>query len=584
MLNSCKVSLANRAVLVFSLVCLWNCPTLVNVHAADVVSYLPKHTLGYAVVKNIGEADQKISKLASLFNPNLPSPLVLAKSITGLSQGIDLAGDAAFAYRGNPAVPADPIPLVLLPIIDYETFASGIGADTTGEICRVRLAEVDLLFARQGEFALVMNVEHRNMMRHVLAMQPEANLGSFTDWVANNDISIIVSRYGLAHIARFGLSLETTAEEETFVEDDFDEIVINENLTQHDSWPLVEFARRNFRRVGIGLSLDDASNARLRWKGELLSPLQNIEESDISPQQRLVGYRARAYAMAGGGELPARAGEMLAEFMTSLSVHDAQQQGRAEFTREDWADERKSWDLALADIREVSLLMVPPAEGEPLLSTFFARLTVEDSAEYLASLKQSYELANDLTERSTSEIKMLYDLDPAAIGDVEGLSIKSDLDKATGDQNVEIWQAMLTACLGSEHTLAIHCSPVDKEHVFIGLQSKDKLLEFIEGFTEGKTGLATEATVQKTLDLIAPEVPYVQLVNPQGLVDVTSSWMKTLLVLGMTPQLPLYPSAPPIALTLESDQLGWQGEVVFPEESVKGLAGFVAELKKIFGQ
>lgn len=568
----------------FALACLIVTTSTTAIQAADTVSYLPRNTLGYVVVRNIAESDQKLAKFTSLFNPGVPSPLALAKAITGLEQGVDFAGNALFAYLANSNSVTVPTPLVLLPVTDYEVFAAAVGGDATGEICRIRIAEIELLVARLGKYALVMNVEHRDLMRQVLATRPEAAADSFTGWIAENDISVVLTRFGLAYIAKYGWFVGAPASEEIFAEDDFGEIVIAEGIMRRESWPLVDFARRNFQGMGLGLAIDDASNTRLRWKGELLEPIANSQQPAESPQQRLMGFAAKPYALAGGGDLPTRASEMLAEFMTSLSLQDAQQQGRTEFTRQDWAEERRSWDLAFGGVQEVSFLLVPPTEGEPLLSTFFARLTVEDSAKYLASLTQSYEMANELTTRSKSEIKMLYDVIPKTIGDVEGLAITTDLDKATGDQNVEAWQVLLTACLGTEHQLAIYLSPVDEKYVFVGLQSTDKLLEFIKGFREAETGLANETAVQRTLALVDAEVPFLQLVNPQGLVEITRSWMKTFLVLGMVPQLPLYPSTPPIAISLASDQLSWQGEAVFPEETVQGLAAFVANLEKMFGQ
>ncbi|WP_146450494.1 hypothetical protein [Bythopirellula polymerisocia] len=553
-------------------------------HAADIVSLLPPNTLGYAVVRNIASSDQKVARLTTLFNPGVPTPLGLAKAITGIPEGIDLEGDAVFAYLANSNSPANPTPLVLLPVSNYQAFAASIQGDATGEICRVTIADVDLLVAKLGDFSLVMNVEHRDLMRQVLATNNEASANSFSDWMAGNDVSLVLTRLGMAHIARHGWFQESIESEDGFAEDEFGEIAVSNGLTQQEALPLADFARRNFRAVGLGLVIDKADNSRLRWKAEFLKPSDSLEQRPGSIQEQLSGLVARPFAVAGGGALPPRASDIIADYMTILSLQEAEQQGKTDFTREDWAAERRSWDLTLEGVREVTLLMVPPTTGEPLLATFFARITVDDSAKYLASLKESFELANELTSRSKSPIKMLYEFTPQKIGDFEGVAITTDLDKATGDQNVDVWQAMLTASLGKEHKFNIFCSPVDKEHVFVGLQSSDKLLDFIEGFSKGETGLANEVSVQKTISLLDTESPHALLVDPQGIVEIARAWMKSFLVFGMVPELPLYPTVPPIAVTLSGDQLGWQGEVTLPLETLQSMATFVADLKKVFGQ
>ncbi len=565
----------------------FSCLLLINfshsLHAADVVSHLPDTTLGYAVVRDIAATDQKVARLISLFHPDLPSPLNLARSITGLSQGIDYQGDALFAYLANNSEPALPVPLALLPVADYEILASAIGGDASGEICRVSIAEVELLIAQLGNFALVMNVEHREVMQQILARQTEVAPNTFTEWIARNNVSFVLTRLGFAQIMKHGWFVGTT-DNSPLADDPFGALAVTDQGALQNSWPLMEFVRKYFREAGVGLAVDNANNVRIRWKGDFLNQRKAVEESGNGSQQRLKGFAAEPYAIAGAGDMPHDAGAFLAELMTNLSIQDAPHQGRSEFTPQDWAAERKSWDLTLADVQSVSVLVVPPTEGEPLLSTFFARLTVDDSQKYLAALAQSYEIANELTLRSKSEIKMIYNVHPTKIGDVEGVAITSDLDKATGDQNVDVWQALLTACLGAEHNLTIYCAPVDDQHVFIGLQSTEKLLKFIDGFQKGNSGLESDASVQKSLALLSTEGAYIQLVNPQGLVELGSSWMKTLLVLGMVPQLPLYPTAPPLALAVSSDQNGWQAEVGLPAESVQALAEFVSEVGKVFGQ
>ena len=265
-------------------------------------------------------------------------------------------------------------------------------------------------------------------------------------------------------------------------------------------------------------------------------------------------------------------------------MQDAHQQGRQHFTTADWAAERRSWDLLFANVEQIAVTVVPPRPGEPLLSTLFVRLTVENSQEYLKSLTQSFELANELTQKSQSEIKLIYEVTPTQIGKTEGLAIVSDFDEATGDQNLDIWQSLLTSSLGTDHELAIYCAPLNPNQVFIGLQSSERLGLFMDDFQAGEKGLAQNLGAQGTMKLLDQDAPFVLLLNPQGFVDIARSWMKAFMVLGIAPEIPLFPSAPPIGLSISSADRGWQGELIFPRETQMTLSQFAADVKEAFGQ
>ena len=61
--------------------------------------------------------------------------------------------------------------MFLLPVSDYAKFAESIKGDATGEICRVTIADEDVLVAKRDDYALLMNVEHRALMQQILAAQ-----------------------------------------------------------------------------------------------------------------------------------------------------------------------------------------------------------------------------------------------------------------------------------------------------------------------------------------------------------------------------------------------------------------------------
>ena len=552
--------------------------------AVEILSFLPGDTLGFALVRNVQSTNDKVMRFVSVFREGLPAPLEMAKAMTGLSAGLNLEGDLLFALLPTGDKAALPAPMFLLPVSDYTVFAAAMKADATGEICRITMANEDVLIAKRGPYALVMNLEHRDLMQQVLAQNEEipSTVSEHQDWLAANDISLLVTSAGIAYEAEANKLRQENPEATTGGEES---VVVKNMLDVGDELPFSEFFTEQIKTAGLGLTIDDAINARLRWQVHFQAPLSDAKLADVDERKKpLTGYAVKPYVLAGGGPLPLGTSTWLPELFTALSREFADQDGRGDFTEKDWSEVRESCELATAGLRSISYLVTPGREGEPLLSILSARLTVDDSANYVASLQKLFELANRLSERSNSDIKLLYKVAPATIAGVKGIEVSCDLDKATGDEDRHIWQAILTSVFGIDHVLSMYFCATDEHQVFFGMESSEKLAEFIENFRKGETGLVHDAQVQKTLKLANTDAARISLLNPEGLVELVKTAMKSMMVLGVFPEVPDYPAAPPLALTMNGSDTSWDGEVVLPVAAARAMAQFSKEVEKMFAQ
>ena len=231
--------------------------------AADITSYLPEDTLAYAVAKDLTNTDQKLLRIATLFKPDAFSLLELAKSMTKLSEGIDPHGAALLAYVDNSENPSSPIPLLLLPTSNYQDFSKTVGGDSSGEICRVRIAEVELLTARLADYALVMNVEHRQIMRQILERSPTTIAASLVSpsqksWMDRNDLSVVLTRLGLGFFAKHDWKIGDSVSQEPSAEDVFGEDSAAAALLPREPLPLMRFAVDHFQSICVGVAIDCA--------------------------------------------------------------------------------------------------------------------------------------------------------------------------------------------------------------------------------------------------------------------------------------------------------------------------------------
>lgn len=550
---------------------------------AEILAYLPQNTLSFALVREAKTANDKISQLLEIFTEAVPPPLFMAQAMTGLSEGLNLEGDVLFALLPTPDPGATPAPMFLLPVSDYAKFAESIKGDVTGEICRVTIAEEDVLVAKREGYALLMNVEHRELMQQLLNSEtavPTA-VAPYQQWIAGNDVSAMVTAPGIGYLKKVAQAqLESpaaAAEGDPFA----DPSLAGDMLRLGDSLPFAELFSRDVAMAGIGLAIDDSINARVRWTVEF------AKEETGSAAHKLAGkpfwgFADKPYALAGSGDLPEEFAALLPDFFTLVSRETAAQDGREDFTDKDWADVRKSYELWTKGLEAVSFLLTPGKDGDPILSILFARLTVDDSKTYLESIKQSFELSNQLAARGKSDIKLQFETAPVTVAGAQGWEVTCDFDKATGDGDQHIWQTLLTAVLGTDHKLSMYFVASDENQVFFAMEAQDKLATFIEAFRKQDTGLVSNAQVKQTVALLENDTPWTCLVNPQGFVELVRTAIKSVQILGFVPEFPLYPTAPPLGATLSADATTWQGEFVMPVEAARAMAQFTKEVEAAF--
>lgn len=550
--------------------------------AAEILAYLPQDTLSFALIRDVHKSNAKISKLLGTFNEAIPAPLDIAKTMTGLSEGLNLDGDVLFALLPVADPAGVPAPLFLLPVADYAKFSDSIKADATGEICRVTIAEEDVLVAKRDDYALLMNVEHRELMQQLLAAETVAPpwIAERRAWLAGNDVTAMVTAAGIAHLKK--AAEEQAKNQPSPAADPFGKPPIADTMLQiSNSLPLATFFSREVETSGVGLAIDDVTNSRLRWLVKFAK--QDSESATAQTATKpFVGFTDQPYAFVGSGDLPVELTTLLPEVFTNLSRQTAVQDGRAEFTEQDWADVKKSYELWTSGLKGVSLLLTTGKVGEPLLSIFSARLTVDDTKSYLESLKKSFELSNKLALRSTSDIKLQFEIAPLTVAGAEGIEVTCDLDKATGDGDQHIWQALLTSIVGVDHKLSMYFVATDKQQVFFAMESQDKLAAFIEAWRKQDTSLAQNALAKQTIELLEKDTPWPCLANPQGFVELVQTIIKSVQILGFVPDFPAYPTAPPLGLTLSTDASTWQGELVMPAEAARAMAQFTKEIDAAF--
>jgi hypothetical protein len=557
--------------------------------AEPILDHVPPDALGFALARNVSAANDKIEKFLKIFedlsDTPVPPPWPFVKAATGLGDGLNEQGDVLVALLSGPDGPAEPRPMLLVAVADYSKFAASISGDASGEICRVTIAGEEVLAARRGSYAMLMNVEHRPVMESILASEPTAPaaLAPITDWMSSTDVSLVLTPLGVDLLTKLGQDELSKARQQL---DERTDPALAEMMKQYRQGlqlyeMILGYLGAEVDVAAVGLSIDDATNVRLSKRFVLDKSGQAASWGDApapSPSP-LAGFPAEPFVLGGGGPTPAAWGEGMASFARKMTEQFAKESGFEKFDEDQWKKVEQSWKSVMKGIRSTSFVMLPGEKEDPLISNVFYVVKVDDANQYIKSSRESYELWNKLLEESSLDLGMMmkYEFEDVEVAGKKGLAMTSDVSKVVDDAGLPMFSGVMNSIFGEDGKFRIHLIAADKTTVVTALASHDRLAEAIDHAVAGETGLAESAEVQAAATLLEPGAPWQFFVSPQGVVQ----WGSRLVALvtaqfgGGAENIPAYPESPPVGFswTLAAGQ--FHAEMVWPVETLEQLAAYI---------
>ena len=561
----------------------------------QLLDHLPEDALAAAVVHNISGTNAKIERVLKIFQEiapaPIPAPLPLVKAATGLGAGLNEEGDVMLALLHNEQQPVAPRPLLLVAVSDYAAFAGSVNGDATGEICRVTIAEEEVLVAQRGSFAVLMNVEHRDRMETLLATPPRpvAALAPLAKWLAATDFAAVLTPVGVKTLTAYGRA--GVSGQRGQLDQQFDDPAMADTLRQmKQSLAIFDgvlgLLDAEVSAVGLGLSIDDATNLRLTKRVVLsqdgeLAKIKGVAASDQSP---LAGYAAGPFVAAVGGPVPAAWKESLGEFSRKMMEQFAEDYGFEDFKAEDWQKVQSSWQTAMQGLRSMSLIVLPGEKDEPIYSNVYGIAKVDDARAYLKSYRESTTLWNELMARSSGDINLQYEMSDVKVGGREAMLMVVDVAAAAGGPNAPEMEPIMEAMFGEEGKMRAYMVVADEHTVVSGLAPEDRIAAAVEQALSNEPGLAESPSVQSAVKLLDPQAPWRAVVSPQGCVEWFSRMWSLMIgqLGGGAPTIPEYPEAPPVAFSINFDGGQFLGEMVWPVETLEGLVTFIKKCQGEF--
>jgi len=551
-------------------------------HAEAILDHLPEDALGFAVARNLSATNAKLENVLKIFQELSPQPLsgplTLVKAATGLGAGLNKNGDALLAVLPADEKEAEPWPLLVVPVSDYEAFAGSVNGDATGEICRVTIAGEEVLAAKRGSYAAIMNVEHRERFEKLLASEPKplAAVAPLSDWLAKTDVAAVLMPAGVDIVAETGQaglarqSAPLTAE-------------LRQVFDMYSE--LLGFLGAEIDAVAAGLAIDDQSNIKLLGQA-ILTQEGELADLSVPPTNGEVftGYADEPFVAAGGGPVPPSYAEAMSKLTRKMVETFPTMYGFEDLTEKDWKELEDSWLAAMKGMRSMSMIILPGEDDDPLYSNMYALMKVDDAENYLESAKKSMKVWNDLIARGSSDIKLEYETTEVEVADKKGLLMTADVLAAARDDNVPMVQSMMKAMFGEDGKMKMYFIAADDKTIVMAISDEDGAAEAIEHAAAQEKGLAESSHVVTARKLLDPKASWQGLISPPGCVAWFKRMFETMLAQfgGPAPAIPEYPDSPPIGVSLKLADGRFTSEMAWPVDTLKALADFIKEVQDAF--
>jgi len=562
----------------------------VPIQASNVLRYMPEDALGFVLVRNLENVDTKISRFTQLFGLKFPSPLTFAKFATGLDEGLRQQGDLLVALLPASSSRTEPQPMVLLPVDDYAKFAASIHGDASGEICRVVIAGEGVLVAKFGEFALLMDVEHRETMELMLGLQqsPVASLKPLDSWIEENDIIFAILPSGVEKLLSLGR--DTVSQQQERLEDEFDDPDFAELLEQMEmnfeifEW-LLDSVETEIELVAAAVTLDENTNLHiskrvLLKKDGKLNSVAPLKTKQVSP---LLGYADQPFVVAGGGPFPAEWAETISTLSKTLVKRMQAVNGLEGLEAAQWQKLEDTYLSLMKGLKSASMIVLPGKEDEPLFSNVFGIVKTADAVGYLESYQKAMEFWNEIMESSTSDIAIHYKITSKTVATKKACEVVIDIASAARAPNLLAFDDMLKSMFGEDGKMRQLLVAANQHTIVYGMANEEQLIPLIKLAENNEAGLHDSAEVQTTLKLTPADAPWKLFVSPRGCVTWGKRFANMFLSNFTTqiPEIPDFDSCPPVGVSLNMVDARIEADMVCPVETLKALAAYIEKCKSL---
>ncbi len=566
--------------------------------AAQVWDELPDDALGAVVVHDLERTDAAVQRLLGALQVPLGRPLTLVKAATGINEGLDPDGDLLVAALPGRGGERRPTLAVWLPVSDYDRFVRSLHGTPREEVTAVTMAGEDLLVARHGEWAVVVDPDVRGRLDQLVGDRRRGGRpvpAAWGDWVGTNDVTIMLFRPGV----RRGLSevlgrraageLEpevTTDETDRPIEDDLfgtpaRDIAANPwqaaRAALHAGLGEVPEATRWLRQtvaIGVGLQLDDQGNAtvaaRLAWQAGTRTP---DEPGGDAAEPAPLPYDGGAFVVAGAGRVSgewvaAVSGPYTRLLASDLGVDVREQAAAVEKLR-------KSLTQAGEGVTSFAVFSRPGKRTDGVYTNSHLVLRVKSAQEFVERAAGVIARWNELAEHAPEAAQLRFQSEPVQIAGRDATQYYVDMADMVGAAGLPEVRQSMERLFGPGGRLRLELVAIDDRTVLVAAATVEQAAEVVELVAKGAPPQWDQEELQPTAGLLGGDPAWRVFLSPRSYVARRNREVQAIVGPAFGPQPMPFPSSPPLAVAGGETADGVWVELIVPADTVTAMGHYV---------
>jgi hypothetical protein len=549
--------------------------------AADVLQNVPHDALGFAVIKNLSATDMKVGKLLAKFNAQYPSPLVFLEAVTGIREGLESQGDFMLAML-PPNGGRDLVPqyCVWLPVTDYDRLLTLLEAAPGDPVSVIRIAGEDLLIARQGAWAVLMDPDQRPRMEQLLKDDKKlpAAVAAWKSWIEDNDVAVVMLHSGIEQVLDWSAhppkSNDPDADESDddlfgqLEEPDQDDAFVAAPVAEPLPNPLNDRLRREIHKwivrapkvkelvmhaeaIAAAGNLDEAGNAsvsvRLKPSNERRFDLTSNPDTTLPPTL----FEKGEFILHGAGHLPSSLMATFASAYCRRTLDDLKANDRIELDDELAAQFGESLVTAASDITAWSIAHQPGDLKTGVYNNSFLVLRVPSTRTFLEHAANAMDRWNTMHRESDNETKYVFDIEATTIGVREATQYLLDIGETGGIPALPEMRQLMEKFFGPGGKMRMWLVPVDEQIVLLGAGTPEQVAAALEALERREQIDWNGSAFVAANKLLAQTVDWRVFFSPRGYYDwkrrEAEAMNNGMPVIGAKPAKD-FPASPPIVL------------------------------------
>jgi hypothetical protein len=564
----------------------------------SVLDQVPRDALGFAIIRNLSDTDAQVSKSLTALGSRFPGPLALLKSIAGLDAGLDLDRDLLVVLL-PPQNNSEQFHLALwLPASDYDALVRSLDGDPQRRVAAVTLAGEDLLAVRDGDWAVVMDVDQRDRLEQFNDNKsaPPQQLNLWSEWIATNDVAVVVLPGGMraawAYAAKEGLFDPTKVTPPPVVVEDDLFGPAGRRSAAASSWQSIrhsiqtvfaeapELARLIDEAEGAacGLRFDDEGNTLAGVRLALSPEFAQHTESDTEPAAAGFApmlYRGGPFVVASDGLVSPRwAVPAVAPYARQAS-NDLVAHFGSKLADADLAQFRQQAERAVAEVSAYSLLTRPGADADGVFTNNFLALRVASSPKFLEMAAQLVESWNAMVKRTETAKALALDAQPVTISGHKGTEYSIDMSKAVDVPVLPDIKASMERLFGPGGKFRLQFIEIDPQTVILAAATEEQVAKVIAAIQPATTPEKISEELREPARLLDADTQWRVFFSPHGYSELLARQMDAILgaVIG-GPVVPQFPVSPPVGFGGGVDAQVLWAEVAVPVETLRGYSKY----------